>query len=155
MSITSYEEKGISNEAQWELMRRSAEILLRDGRKVIIRVYSESMLPTLRAGQLLSVLPLEVRSPKLGDVILRIQCENRYLMVHRLMFKFGWKGKTYFVTKADSSIVFDDIIDSTKVVGTCEMKSIEKGLSGVWFKYLQSILMPLYVLASLFYYRSR
>jgi signal peptidase I len=65
----------------------------------IITLIGKSMAPTFKEGWKVKIKPIKAREINLGDIIVFSQGE---LICHRIITKFKWNNKWYFVHKGDS-----------------------------------------------------
>ena len=148
--MSEYQLSCNSESMVWRLTCRSVRTLLKNKQRVGIRVASGSMLPTLQIGQHVMVEPLCRYNARLGDIVLRQQKNDEYLMIHRCIMKLRWMGKLYYVTKADACFEIDDVVTSDKVFGVVRSCVTDIGWRSLWFRYGQVLFLPIFMLARLF-----
>lgn len=85
--------------------------------KVIkITVISNSMSPILKKGDILSIVKIEQKDLKIGDIIFFVYFKK--FVVHRLLNKaWAYNRKVFLRCKGDGSRVFDRLICSEKLIG--------------------------------------
>ncbi|MDR1473147.1 MAG: S26 family signal peptidase [Lactobacillales bacterium] len=114
------------------------------------------MYPTIKAQSLVKSISKRKRKIKAGDIIVFRQIYGQSIMVHRCMFIITLKKKIY-ITKADSSFLFDQPVSEERVYGIVEFNKLN--LFDFFFRRLQYLLLPIdilftIVIRSFFFFRS-
>ena len=90
--------------------------LLHRGAAVRIRVSGGSMQPFLNGGEIVEIVPLGVRQPRIGDILLfRDQRGNPLL--HRFVRQRLYNGQLHFQTKGDACACLDSPVPADQVLG--------------------------------------
>jgi signal peptidase I len=103
------------------------EVLLQKGRRVVVRVSSTSMLPTLRAGDRVTVEGIEPARLRCGDIVV-YESPLAGLVVHRLLWKihpFAVPEEVY--TKGDALPYLDRPSPARGVLGRVIVIEGERG----------------------------
>lgn len=107
--------KSPPSELPAEVLDAAVELMGRGGRGGTVRVQGQSMLPTLRPGELLAVRFGSQRS-RTGDLLLFRQAD--YLVVHRLLGPARRRGGARRLrTRGDGVLGLDPPVDPARIVG--------------------------------------
>jgi signal peptidase I len=90
--------------------------LLRQDVAVRIRVSGDSMRPLLQGGELMEVVPLDGKVPRIGDIFF-IRSRRNAPVIHRLIWWRCHNGELYLLTKGDACAGFDGFIPVKQVIG--------------------------------------
>jgi signal peptidase I len=91
------------------------EEILKSGCELRMETVGGSMLPALRAGDIVIVRPACASDVTVGDVIVFRQ--GNTLVAHRLIRKSGANGATVLMTKGDFKRDYDELLPADKVLG--------------------------------------
>lgn len=83
--------------------------LLRQGHTVELSAYGRSMIPYLRPGQKVQLAPVDMTQIVRGDLVAFHKAD--YLVVHRVHAVLSEKGTIHLLTKGDSNLNFDALVD--------------------------------------------
>lgn len=98
-----------------DMLFAAVELLGRAGQRGTVRVQGQSMLPTLRSGDLLAV-DFSQAPMRRGGLLLYRQVQ--YLVVHRLLgHSISPEGRPALRTRGDGQPQFDPFLDPAQVVG--------------------------------------
>jgi signal peptidase I len=105
---------GISGERRTSDARAVSEAL-QDRGQVALRVYGTSMLPWLRAGDVLQVQAASQGSVRCGDIVLFRHCAH--FVVHRIIEKHGPFHKAQYLAKGDANPDSDRLLGQEEIFG--------------------------------------
>jgi len=100
-------------EAFFEL---SNEVLRRRKKHICFRARGRSMSPFIRDGEIIEIVPIDIKKIKSGDIIF-YRSNSKKLVIHRVIKRILENGKIVFITKGDFSPTFDQCIHSNNVLG--------------------------------------
>lgn len=98
-----------------DFIELSSDILRRGG-SFIFKAHGSSMVPFIRDGDMLTVIPVEFSDLRVGDVALYRSEQNRAI-VHRIMNKSVKDGRPMVMTRGDSSNYDDGWVRSEQLLG--------------------------------------
>ena len=139
----------LSDREKWKKAHIVARGVLASGQPVRIRVASGSMRPTLRVGDTVKIVPTNYDGIKMGDIFLRSQKYRNNMMIHRCLFKLKLGKKRFLISKGDATCVYDDLPDEDMILGKAVVQ--EKKDQILVFRYLQYLLAPAFLLATIVY----
>ncbi|MDR1521930.1 MAG: hypothetical protein LBS28_03625 [Streptococcaceae bacterium] len=134
----------LSDEKLDDYMGIIAKETLFKGLELEINVVTSSMYPTIKAQSLVKSISKKKRKIKAGDIIVFRQIYGQSLMVHRCLFIITTLKKRIYITKADSSFLFDQPVSEERVYGIVELNKLN--LFDFFFRRVQYLLLPINIL---------
>ncbi len=89
--------------------------LLGEGLDVALRVTGSSMSPFLRSGDIVTVVPIATRKPRVGDIVVRRHGVR--LLVHRLIAIQTPEPEMHWQTRGDAVAWPDPAVEGDEVLG--------------------------------------
>lgn len=90
--------------------------LFKQGVSVRIRVSGRSMQPFLNGGEIVEIVPLGVRHPRVGDIVLFRDPQGNPLL-HRFLWRRLYNKKIHLQTKGDACSSCDSPVPIDQVLG--------------------------------------
>ena len=105
----------IRDQGAFDLVRS----LLHQGVSVRIRVSGRSMQPFLKGDELVEIVSLHARYPKIGDIIL-FRDQHGNPLLHRLVRRRYYNGVLHLQTKGDACMGVDSLVPADQVLGSIQ-----------------------------------
>ena len=99
--------------------------LLKQGHSVELSAYGRSMIPYLRPGQKVQLAPVDMTQIVRGDLVAFHKVD--YLVVHRVHAVIFEKGTIHLLTKGDSNLNFDALVDEQNYLA--KVIAVQRGSS--------------------------